>query len=222
MPDRPLLRALTFLSLTSIAATAATTAAAQGQPADSPAASTALPPAPPPPAGYAPPPSQPQQGWTTPPPNYGPPPPPPPEEKKGAHRNVSITFSPLHLILPVFEATVEVRAHDHVGIALIGGYGQVKVSDVFSSYKFSVYEVGGQVLFYPISTFDKGLQLGAEALYVKVNTDDNYRGNVTVSGAGSGLAVGPLVGYKFCTSGGFSFVVQGGVQFMTVKAKASD
>lgn len=124
--------------------------------------------------------------------------------------------------MPVFEATIEIRAHDHVGIALIGGYGKVKTSDPFRSYTFDVYEVGGQLVFYPISTFDKGLQLGAEALYVKVKTDDSYTGSVTVSGAGSGVAIGPFVGYKVGTSVGFTFVVQGGVQFMTAKAKAKD
>ncbi len=132
-------------------------------------------------------------------------------------------MSPIHLIMPVFEASVEVRAHDHIGIALIGGYGKVKVKDIFRSYTFDVYEVGGQLLFYPISKFDKGLQLGAEVMYLHVGTADNYAGDeVTVSGSAGGIAVGPLVGYKVCTSGGFTFVAQGGVQFMTAKAEASD
>ena len=67
--------------------------------------------------------------------------------------------------------------------------------------------------------------LAAATAATWVDTDNaNYAGTVKVSGTGSGLAVGPLIGYKLVTSVGFTFEAQGGVQFAAVKAdaKASD
>ncbi len=168
------------------------------------------PPAPPataPPAAYPPP-----GGYYPPPGAYPPPPPAPPPEPV---RNVSLTLSPVHLLAPVFELTGEVRVVNHFGVAAIGGYGSLTVE----GERFKVWEVGGQLLAYPMNPFH-GLHLGAELLYVKVDADDLQSG--TVRGSGNGLAVGPLVGYKVLTAGGFTFVAQGGVQYIAARAEASD
>jgi hypothetical protein len=163
---------------------------------------TASPAAHPPPAGYYPPPGA-----------YPPPPPPaPPPEPV---RNVSLTLSPVHLLAPVLELTGEVRVVNHFGVAAIGGYGSLTVE----GERFKVWELGGQLLAYPMNPFH-GLHLGAELLYVKVDANDLQSG--TVRGSGNGLAVGPLVGYKVLTGGGFTFVVQGGVQYIAARAEASD
>jgi hypothetical protein len=124
--------------------------------------------------------------------------------------------------MPVFELTAELRLHNNIGLALIAGTGEVRTTDSLNnSYSFKVYELGGQFVAYPISNFDDGLQLGAELLYVSVDTKD-YPGTVKVSGSGEGLAMGPFVGYKVGLKGGFTFVVQGGFEYVTMRAKASD
>jgi hypothetical protein len=134
-------------------------------------------------------------------------------------RTVSLTMSPIHLLLPVFELMLEARPVDHLGLALIGGAGSVKSSSSSGSEKFSAYELGAQVVWYPMKPFH-GLVVGAEALYVKVESDELSEGEVR--GSGTGLAVGPLVGYKVLTSGGFTFVAQGGLEYIAVQAEASD
>ncbi len=189
----------------------------------------APPPAPAPPPGAAPPPGSYPPGAYPPgsyPPGAYPPgaapagpyppgayrPPPPPPERV---RNVSLTLSPLHLLLPIVELTAEVRLVNHFSAAVLGGYGSVSTD----TEKFAAYELGAQLLAHPMQPFH-GLQLGVELLYLKIDADDLQDGKVR--GSGTGLAVGPLVGYKLLTSGGFTFVAQGGVQYLAVKAEASD
>jgi len=142
-------------------------------------------------------------------------PPPPVEEPK---RLVSVTFSPIHLLFPIVEVTAEVNLNDKIGVAAILGYGSMKANDGLQDRKFSAFEVGGHFNYYAVGTFDHGMQLGVEALYVKIATDDN----VKVSGAANGLAIGPYVGYKVITRIGFTFEANGGVQYVAARANASD
>lgn len=185
-------------------------------------------PGPPPPPATAPPPAQPPPPAAQPypppgaypayPPGYAYPLPPKPEPEPV--RSVSVTLSPIHLLLPIFELTVEARVVDHFGLALLGGFGSVTAeNNLGESEKFSAYEVGGQALWYPMKPFH-GLHVGAEVLYLKVESDDMNDGRV--SGTGTGLAVGPLIGYKVLTSGGFTFVAQGGVEYVAIQAEAND
>jgi hypothetical protein len=141
--------------------------------------------------------------------------------KEETDRTVYLAISPLHLILPVVHLTGEARLGRQFGAALIGGYGGISVDDGLGGrMKFTVWEVGGQFVSYPVGHFDHGMQLGAQALYVGLSGDQNI-GSVKITGAGTGLGVGPFVGYKLATKVGFSFNVQGGVQYMAVRATAS-
>lgn len=133
-------------------------------------------------------------------------------------RSVSLTLSPIHLIFPVFELTGEVRLTDHFGLAGIFGYGSIEASDGLETHRFKVLEAGGQLAGYVLAPFDS-LHFGVEVLYVNVS-GDNRTG--TVSGVGEGVAVGPFIGYKLITSVGFTFVAQGGAQYMAVRAEAKD
>lgn len=147
--------------------------------------------------------------------------PQPQEEKKDEDRSVYLSFSPLHLILPVVELQGEVKLHRQIGVALIGGYGSVKAtSSIGENPRFTVWEVGGQFVGYPVGHFDHGMQLGVELLYAGVSTDEKS-GSVSVAGAANGLAVGPVVGYKLATKVGFSFNVQGGAEYVAMRAQAS-
>lgn len=131
-------------------------------------------------------------------------------------RSVYISISPIHLIGPIVELTGEARLHRHIGVALIGGYGALKVDGV--AERFKVWEVGGQFVGYPVGHFDHGMQVGLEVLYAGVSTNESSK--VTVATA-TGLATGPFIGYKLATKVGFSFNVQGGVQYVFARADAS-
>jgi hypothetical protein len=121
--------------------------------------------------------------------------------------------------LPVVEVEVEVRIVDALGIGVIGGIGEVPVEDELGNReRFSAYVLGGQIVAYPLEPFES-LQLGAELLYVKVETD-TLSSSGSVTGVGEGLAVGPLIGYKLITNGGFTLFVQGGVEYVAIRAEA--
>jgi hypothetical protein len=148
------------------------------------------------------------------------PPEPPPDD-----RVVSLTMSPLHLLFgPILELEGEFKVADHVGAALIGGYGELSVTTNDANgqpveTQFSAFEIGAQLNIYPSKPF-KGLDIGVEIMYLKIDTDSIMK--TQFSGIGVGLAVGPLIGYKVMTSGGFTFVVQGGVQYLAVSAEVKD
>jgi len=136
---------------------------------------------------------------------------------------VSLTFSPLHLFLPVFELTAEARVGDYCGIALLGGFGSATlefVDDENDEIDVVLWNVGAQVVAYPLEPFES-LQLGVEVQYAHASVDGDLDGQ-RVSAIGSGLAVGPLVGYKLLVDVGFTFFVQGGVAFIAIQADAED
>lgn len=164
----------------------------------------------PPPTGPAPPPAQQRSGAGE------PAPPPPPQEDGG--RVVSLTMSPLHLILPLLELTLELSVAEHLGVAVLGGIGRMTVEVDGADERFSAYELGGQLLVYPLDAFD-GLTLGAEVLWLRLTTDE-VQGRI--SGTGAGLAVGPLIGYKWIARGGFTLFVHGGAQYLAVRAQSTD
>jgi len=136
-------------------------------------------------------------------------------------RRVSLSLSPVHLLLPIVELEAELMAAPHFGIAAIGGIGSLKASSStpgVGDARFSAYESGLQLTGYPLRDFSS-LQLGAEALWVKLSTESV--GGRQVSASAGGLAIGPFVGYKLIADMGFTFFLQGGVQYMAVKGAAS-
>jgi hypothetical protein len=134
-------------------------------------------------------------------------------------RSVYLSISPFHLLVPFFELTGEVRVHRNLGVSGIVGYGAVRPEG--SASKFDIWEVGGQFVGYPVGHFDHGMQLGLEVLYAGVSGGDSSTNNVKVAATASGLAAGPFVGYKLATRVGFTFNVQGGVEYLFVRADAS-
>ncbi len=129
----------------------------------------------------------------------------------------------MHLISPIFELQIEGRVVPHFGVALIGGIGSIS-SEVAApggvvKQKFSALELGGQLIGYPLQAFDS-LQLGAELLYIHVGTE-TFQGQEVKANAG-GVAIGPLVGYKLLTKVGFTLFVQGGFEYVAIKADASN
>jgi hypothetical protein len=137
-------------------------------------------------------------------------------------RYVSVSLSPLHLLSPIFELHVEAMLTPHLGVAVLGGIGSIGVESpdpAINGEKFTAYELGAQIVGYPLKEFSS-LQLGAELLWLKVATE-NFA-DTDISGTASGVAVGPLVGYKFIADIGFTLFVQGGVEYVVASAEASD
>jgi hypothetical protein len=143
-------------------------------------------------------------------------------EREDSGPFLSLTFSPLHLLFPLFELQVEARVAPHFGAAVIAGAGGItsksNVSGV-SDQKFNAYEVGAQLVGYPLEPFES-LQLGAELMWVKVSTE-SFNGQQITADAG-GVGLGPFVGYKLVTHAGFTFFAQGGFQYLVIKADAAD
>ena len=141
--------------------------------------------------------------------------PPPPREL----RSVSLTISPLHLILPLVELMGDFRVLDKLSIAAILGFGTVQLTGGFEEERATVFEAGTQIKFYAIGDFDHAMQLGLEALYIHVSATLDASG---VTGTGSGLAIGPFIGYKWIASFGLTIDVQLGAQLAGIFAEASD
>ena len=134
----------------------------------------------------------------------------------------SITLSPFHLVLPMGELTGEYRVTDKIGVAAILGVGQVKTKMVTVSGtredSFFAIDAGAQFRYYPVGNFIHGMQLGAEILFVYVNLNETD----STSASGTGLAIGPFVGYKIATDIGFTFDAQLGFDYLAVQGTASD
>jgi hypothetical protein len=143
--------------------------------------------------------------------------------------DVSLTFSPFHLLLPVFEVTGEYAVDDHFGVAVIAGYGSLPIStttvynvggsSTTSTEHVGVWELGGHVNYYVLGNFDHGMQLGAEILWVGASVGANDSHTSVVA---TGLAVGPYLGYKIATHVGFTFEANLGVEYLAARANTSD
>jgi hypothetical protein len=134
-------------------------------------------------------------------------------------RVLCLTISPIHLFLPVVELTAEGRVHDKVGIAVLGGAGNVSedASNTAPAISATVIEAGLQGRYYLLGDFRHGLQLGAEALYLHLR-ENNI---ATVSAFAEGIAVGPFLGYKYTADIGFTFDSQLGFQRVGLAGEAS-
>ncbi len=130
-------------------------------------------------------------------------------------RRWTLSISPAHLLLPMLEATAELEALPGFGLAAVGGLGRFGDDDE----SYLAYEAGLQARYYLIGDFTKGLQLGAEALWMGVRGGEEGSSVVAV---GSGLQVGPFLGYKIVAGPGFTFELQVGAQYLLVEMEARD
>jgi hypothetical protein len=128
-------------------------------------------------------------------------------------QKVTVTWSPIHLVLPVVELEAEFSPAPHVGGAVILGAGQV--SNESETITATVYEAGLQFNYYFMDNFS-GLHAGAEVVYAHVGGVDQ-----DATATGLGLSAGPYGGYKLLTSIGFTFVAQLGAQVVHISAENS-
>jgi hypothetical protein len=144
------------------------------------------------------------------------------EETEKPTRFASVTFSPIHLVFPIVEVTAEFAITPKIGVAGILGAGTVKLENSRGETveRLRAWELGAHFNYYVIGTFDHGMQLGVEALYLKVSRPEGSSDQLSVSGAG--LALGPYAGYKIIAGPGFTFEANLGVQYVAVRAEASN
>jgi hypothetical protein len=137
---------------------------------------------------------------------------PSPAQEQDSGPKISITFSPLHLILPIVEFTGEYRVAPKIGAAIIVGGGSVKAGSTTAN----AFEVGASVRYYLLGNFAKGLQLGGEVDYLKVAATQS-----DVAAKAQGVAVGPFFGGKWTSSFGLTFDGQLGYQYLVAQGHAS-
>ncbi len=128
----------------------------------------------------------------------------------------SVTFSPIHLVLPVAELAVEVAVAPKIGVAVVGGVGTVTPTN--SDESVFVYEVGVSPRYYVVGNFRQGVQLGAEVMYAHASADSNFMGTV----AAEGLAISPYVGYKWVASMGLTLEAQLGASYFAMRGDGVD
>ena len=143
------------------------------------------------------------------------------EKEKDPGHFLSVVFSPIHLIFPVFEARVEYAVMKQLGISLLAGGGKVTIEDeVFNrDVDVTVWEIGAQAEYYVVGDFDHGMQLGAELIYMGANAEEE---ETDTKATGQGLSIGVFAGYKFVASFGLTVNIQGGVQYITAQAEAEN
>lgn len=129
---------------------------------------------------------------------------------------VGLSVSPLHLILPVFEAQAEIYVSAPVSVVALVGYGKVSIEVNGDPTDFDVFEIGGQARFYFYGATEEGAYTALEGIYTGV--DGEIEG---VIGIGRGVSGGPLLGYKWVW-GHFLLDLAAGVQYLAVSAEASD
>ena len=130
---------------------------------------------------------------------------------------LAVTWSPIHISLPVLELTGEVRVMPKMGVALVLGGGSVTVDDLGGpKTKVRLFEVGGQFRYYVLGDFRHGMQLGAELAYIHATGSTSSE-----SAVAAGTAVGPFLGYKFTAGIGFTFDAQLGVQRLFLAGESS-
>ena len=144
-------------------------------------------------------------------------------EKPPTPPNWTLTTFPLLLVVPILEVTLERRLKRNLGVAFMLGSGSfTDKADMPGEVdnKFKVFEIGTSLRYYGLGNFQKGLQFGAAAEYVRLS-GENIGGNM-VSGVGSGLLLAGFIGYKYTWSFGLTLEGQLGPSFAAIQGETDD
>ena len=140
----------------------------------------------------------------------------PPVEEPADAPTVSVTFSPIHLVIPFGEVSAEINLGRKSAIAVIGGAGALR--DDVTDDLIKLWEIGISPRYYVWGDFRKGVQLGAEAAYIHASASSSQ----SIRVAAEGLAVGPYVGAKWASHVGFTLEAQLGVQYLAIRGDGAD
>ncbi len=164
---------------------------------------------------------------------YAPEPTAPPVEP--VHR-FSATLSVLEpLLFSTYEVAGEIRLGKQAGLALALGVGSISLQKFDKSLPdetAKVWQIGSQVRFYPVGTFEHGMQAGAEFLYLFGSTSATGTIDLgpgvptpppgTLTASGTGLKIGAFIGYKLIVPVGFTCDAQVGIGYLSLKGVAHD
>ncbi len=131
--------------------------------------------------------------------------------------HLSLTISPIHLVLPLLELTGEYAITPQLGFALIGGFGSYEFDSTTTG---TLWEIGGSLRYYALGDFEHGMQVGAEVSHLGLSVDTNESG-LDLSASGAGTSLGGFLGYKFIAAIGFTIDIQVGYEIGFISAEVS-
>lgn len=130
--------------------------------------------------------------------------PPAPDERP--ERRWSVTSNVIYLVLPVVNASAELRLGDSTSVAGRLGIGRVTIDvPLGGDTTNTVFEIGGEARYYLLGSFRSGLFAGGDVRF----TDAGSGALLNVEQA---LAVGPEIGYKHTFTLGLTLELRGGAQ----------
>ena len=120
------------------------------------------------------------------------------------YRRLSLTANVVYLLLPVFELSAELALHPRWSVGVRGGAGQQDRVDE----PRTIWEIGAQGFYSFTGNVDTGFRVGIEG---RVN---HYEGEGRIWGLGDGVAIGPMIGYKWAGKSGMTVSVFVGPEFI--------
>ena len=126
-------------------------------------------------------------------------------EDQAPQHKVSITISPFHLLNPEPHLTGELQLAPKMSVAAMLGAGMI--TDEGKSC--GIWEVGGQIRYYLLGSFNHGMMLGADVGYVDVNGQIENPIAYYV-----GARAGAFIGYKIAMKIGFTAEIQIGPVYL--------
>jgi hypothetical protein len=136
-----------------------------------------------------------------------------PAPNRPIRHNYSITFSPFHLAYPELFGSYEQNLRSNISVGFVGGVGEYE--------QFSVMEAGVKWSYYLLGSFEHGMPITIETGYAYLRAEEDELAE-DVSGSGSGMYIGPTIGYKYIADYGLTVNLAAGVQYIGVSARASD
>lgn len=121
--------------------------------------------------------------------------------------SVTVSWSPLHLVLNIVELSGEVAATDNLGVGVMAGAGKWQ--------GITIWEVGAQANYYLLARF-KSLHVGGSLEYLHASTSENDEWSA--EGVSRGLVLSGHLGYKYIHRSGFTFLAQAGVGYLAVES----
>ena len=121
----------------------------------------------------------------------------------------TLSWVPVHLVVGAVKVKSEWRITDW-----LSGAGAFALGAPEGHFPY--LEVAAQVAFYPLGSFDHGMQAGAQLIYFLNDTREMIAPNFAVAfPRSSGLLAGPFIGYKLSLPFGLTFDAQGGFTLST-------
>jgi hypothetical protein len=133
-------------------------------------------------------------------------------------RPLSIMVSPILFLAPIGQITVEAPLTRHLAIAALAGVGRIAVRSTTLTTHLDVSSLGAQIQYALVGDFRQALQVGLEALYIRLQSPFMQQDPIEVDAVESG----PFVGYKRVWRVGFTVEAQVGYEMTWARVQAGD